>query len=304
MKAVSHVLVATDLSPASRTAIDRGLAIATDNRARLSVLHALELPTSGSLREWLMDKSQPASRFALLTNLALESLEQICKEARRDTDIQPAILVAAERAETEIERMIAREHVDLVVVSALGAGARRPLLLGSTTSRLLRTSSCPVLVTYAADRRPYRRALIAVDFSPASLRSIELVREIAPDAEIHLLHVYEVPFEGKLRYAGVEESVLDTYKVDAREHALRQLRALVALAGLDESAISLCAIHGHPVQSILERRQSHACDLVVAGKHGTDVTAELLLGSTTRRLLIEAECDTLVVVDRERRTVT
>lgn len=304
MKSVSHVLVATDLSAASRSAIERGLAVAKVTGARLSILHALGLPASGSLREWLMDKNQPATRLALLTNLALESLKQICAETRRDTDVEPSLLVAAERAASEIELMVEREHVDLVVVSAVGAGARRPLVLGSTTSRLLRTSSCPVLVTHAANRHPYRRALIAVDFSPASLRSVELVREIAPDAEIHLLHAYEVPFEGKLRYAGVQESVLENYKVDAREQALRQLRALASLAGLDSSAISLCAIHGHPAEAIRERRQAHSCDLVAVGKHGTDVTAELLLGSTTRRLLIEAECDTLVVVDRERRPVT
>jgi len=50
---------------------------------------------------------------------------------------------------------------------------------------------------------PYQRVLVPIDFSPWSAASIELARELAPGAELVLMHGVQVPFEARLRRSGV-----------------------------------------------------------------------------------------------------
>jgi hypothetical protein len=55
-----------------------------------------------------------------------------------------------------------------------------------------------VLVVKQAAPRPYRRVLVAVDFSDHSRHALELALRLAQQAEFHALHVY-AGFEGMLR---------------------------------------------------------------------------------------------------------
>lgn len=43
--------------------------------------------------------------------------------------------------------------------------------------------------------------------------------------------------------------------------------------------------------------QELSSDLVVIGKHGSHVVEELLLGSVTKQVLAESQCDVLVICD-------
>ena len=47
---------------------------------------------------------------------------------------------------------------------------------------------------------------------------------------------------------------------------------------------------------IIEQEQECDCDLIVVGKHGESVLEELLLGSVTKHVLAESQCDVLVSV--------
>jgi nucleotide-binding universal stress UspA family protein len=182
------------------------------------------------------------------------------------------------------------------VLGARGSDFLRHYLLGSTASRLLRKSlRHAVLVVKQAPHEAYRRALIPVDFSPLSGRAIELALQVAPGADIVLLHAYEAPFEGKLAYAGVDEAVIQHYRVAAREAALRNMRLVAAGAGLAIGDYSPLVVHGDPSQRVIEQEQERDCDLIVMGKHGASITEDLLLGSVTKHVLDEAQSDVLVV---------
>jgi CPA2 family monovalent cation:H+ antiporter-2 len=172
------------------------------------------------------------------------------------------------------------------------------MVIGSTASRLLRKSRCPVLVVKNPCRGPYQRVLLPMDFSPGSALTIRLVRELAPQADLVLLHVFDVPFEGMLQYAGVSQDIIHQYRIEARERALQQLREMAAEQGLAAGDYTPLVEHGDAVALITGHQQRLGCDLVVMGKHGTHVTEELLLGSVTKRVLSEGDADVLVVVDK------
>jgi CPA2 family monovalent cation:H+ antiporter-2 len=294
---IRHLFTATDFSHASRLAVDRGLALASGIGARCTVLHALGLDALGSLREMLGEEAAPVA--ARVLEQARARLQELVADAARDHGVVPELLVEEGVATAVVPRRAVELDADLVVVGSRGESNLRRLLIGSTTSRLLRKSRCPVLVVKTAWQGAYRRALVAVDFSPASVLALRLVRELAPGAHLQLLHIFEVPQEGLLQTAGVAPEVIHGYRHQARQRALQQLHELVAAAGLDRNRCTVSVDHGDAAGAILERSRHQHNELVVMGKHGTHVTEELLLGSVTRRVLSECVADVLVVVDKQ-----
>jgi len=294
MSPLTNILAATDLSPSSLAAVDRGFQLAAASGARCTVMHALGLEAMALLRGLLGDKSDSVS--ARLLAEAQARLDALVQDPARNRGVVARALVDEGLAGTAVPARAEAEAADLVLVGAHGSGFLQRMLLGSTASRLLRKSQCPVLVVKQAPRSSYQRVLVAMDFSPASLASIRLARQVAPGADLLLLHVFEVPFEGKLHFAGVDELTVQQFRLEARERAVQQLHALAGQAGLVPGDYTGLVLHGDAVRELMQHEERHQCDLIVMGKHGTHVTEELLLGSVTQRVLAESQADVLVVV--------
>ena len=68
--------------------------------------------------------------------------------------------------------------------------------------------------------------LAPLDLSARSAAVAETARRIAPAAHLTLAHAFEVPFEGKLHFAGVSEEDIQRYRQEERQSALAALHAL------------------------------------------------------------------------------
>jgi nucleotide-binding universal stress UspA family protein len=167
-------------------------------------------------------------------------------------------------------------------------------LLGSTAERLVRKSEKSLLVVKQPPHEPYRRVLVAVDLSPNSLPALAAARAVAPAAEFVVLHAFEVPFEERLRLAGVGEDTLDRYRAIARRQALQGMQALLSAAGLPPGSMATLVMQGDPSSRVIEQEQERNCDLVVVGKRGENTLEEILLGSVTRYVLQSSQGDVLV----------
>lgn len=295
MSEIRHILAATDLSSNSLNAVDRGFLLAAATGARYTVLHALGLEALAPLRAVLGERAGDVSAH-LRTSARLE-LEQAVAESTAAQGVQPTLHVDEGLVSDVVTRFAHEQGVDLVVLGAHGHGFLQRMLLGSTASRLLRKSRCPVLVVKQEPRHGYRRVLVPLDFSAASRLSIRLARQLAPGADLLLLHVFEVPFEGKMQYAGVDEELLLQYRDEMRERCTRQLHELAAAEGLQAEDYTALVRYGDPVREVIVHEERDRCDLIVLGKHGIHVTEDLLLGSVTQRVLAESQGDVLVVVD-------
>lgn len=292
---MQHIFAATDLSGLSLHAVDRSLQLAQTTGARCTVMHALGLDALGPLRNLLGDKADAATRqIAEHQRAALEALVQ---QPARKHGVQPALHIEPGLAASTVPDCAARAQADLIVIGAKGESVVRRHLLGSTASRLLRKSHSSVLVVKRACKAPYRRVLVPVDFSASSAATITLVRQLAPQASLVLLNVFDVPFEGMLQYAGVSQSEIHHYRAEARLKAMQGLNELARQAGLAPKDVTTVTEHGHAAHHILETAIRSHCDLIAMGKHGTHVTEELLLGSVTRQVLSDWEADLLVVID-------
>lgn len=292
MKSIRHLLAATDFSEWSLPAVQRGFMLAQQIAADYTVLHALGLDALAPLRKFLGEDAEAVS--AKLKQEAEEHLRKLLADADPNHAITVNSMVAEGRTGTAIPSCIESTGAELVLLGPRGQSLLKHMLLGSTTTTLLHKSKTPILVVNQAPQRLYKRVLVGVDFSAGSIAAICMARTVAPTADMVLLHVYEVPFEGKMRYAGVKEDIIYHYQAEAREQALRQLHELAERLGLPRDNYSAMVQNGEPALYILEQAEHYGCDLISVGKHGAGFTEELLLGSVTRHVLDEATMDVLV----------
>lgn len=290
------VLVATDFSPAARHACERAARVARETGAALALLHVLPGGSLAELRQWL--GSGHALEQQLLADLQAQ-LQQAAEALRRGHGVDVRTLQCSGVAHEQIAREAEQQGASLTVLGARGSGFLRRLVLGSTSERMLRRSVRPLLVVRQMPHEPYRRALVAVDFSPWSAAAVQAARSVAPDARLLLFSVFQVPFEDKLRFAGVDSATVEHYRRQARAEALQGLHALAQRAGLKAGDWEPQVAEGDAWMRIVEAEQALDCDLMVLGKHGRSVTEELLLGSVTKHVLAEGSADVLVSTERE-----
>lgn len=285
------IVAATDLSAPARHAAERAAALAAAHGARLTLAHAVEATALDDLRRWI-GRDDPGSA---LQASASEALHTLAAELQRRNGIEVSERLSCGNPLQEVSRLAEELDADLLVAGTRGAGFFRGVIVGSTAERVAKRSSRPVLMVRQSVHERYGRLLVPVDFSPWSLEGVALARRLAPDATLVLLHALEVPFEGKLRFAGVDDAAIRSYREGARREATERLHALAAQSGVPAAQLRLSIPSGaDPWMLIAQAEQENDCDLVVIGKHGRNALQELLLGSTTRMVLAECTADVLV----------
>lgn len=289
------ILTTTDFSGPARHAVDRAARLAQETGSPLSVMHVMPGETLAELRHWLGVGHATEHKLA---EASRQQLQQLADSLGSAWPITVTPVGTSGSVLDEIRREADALDAALLVVGARGAGFLRRLVLGSTSERLLRRTNRPVLVVRQTPHEPYRRVLLALDFSPWSLQAVAVARHVAPQARFVLFTAYQVPFGDKLRYAGVDEATIEHYRRQARAEATQRVHALAAETGLAPGSWETCVIEGEASQRIVEQEQELDCDLVVLGKHGQSATEDLLLGSVTKHVLAEGSADVLVSTAR------
>lgn len=298
MMPLKHILAATDLAEPSMNAVNQSFLLAKISGARFTLTHALGLDALTPLRRLLGQQSDQVSQK--LVEDAHQQLQQLVAASEFRDGVEVDILVEQAAPGQAIPELAKRLGTDLVVIGTKSSTLWERMMMGSAGSHLLRKSPCPVLVVKQPPQTVYRRVLVAVDFSLCTELTLRMARTLAPQADLVLLHIYEVPFEGKMQMAGVSEEILQQYRAEARERAHGQLQELVQRLGLTAEGCICLVEQGNPAAQIVQLAQKHQCDMIAIGKHGTSMSEELLLGSIAKQVVAEAPMDVLVVVDKTR----
>ena len=143
MLTLKTVLVPTDFSAASESALRYGKAMAERFGATLHIVHVMEDLLAHAWAAEVYVSSMPQLR------------DEIEKESRQRLDtLLPDAERKAFRAETallagnpflEIIRYAKAHNVDLIVMGTHGRGPIAHMLLGSVAEKVVRKSPCPVL---------------------------------------------------------------------------------------------------------------------------------------------------------------
>jgi nucleotide-binding universal stress UspA family protein len=292
MNSLSTIVTATDLSAPSRHAASRAAMLAKAADAALTLVHTVGGSALDDLRRWLGSSDQAAG---VIEADARQRLDALASELSRRHALDVQVHLAVGHPVEQITRYADAVDAGLLVTGTRGAGFFRGVVVGSTAERVAKRSSRPVLMVRQLPHEPYRRVLVPVDFSDWSRASIDLARRIAPQAALVLMHALDLPYEGKMRLAGVADDVVTRYRDAARREAHEQLTRLATEAGLAADQVRLSTPSGaDPWMLIVQEEQEQDCDLVVIGRQGRHALDDLLLGSTTRMVISEGTADMLI----------
>jgi nucleotide-binding universal stress UspA family protein len=282
----TDILAATDFSPAAGRALQRAAQLAARGGAALHLLHVIALEDAGLWRRLTGQPSDVALRDRLAAQL--DTLGRALPATPAGTHIREGGVA---------EGIVAAAGAlgrPLLVMGARGENLLRDLLMGSTTEKVLRKTTCPLLVVRGEASTDYRHVLVPTDFSAHARAALLLAAELAPAARLTLLHVYDAPFEGKLEFAGVSPDDIQAYRERSRADAGAQLADFLAtLPAPLRGRIDHELAFGQPAMVVLDRAQALGCDLIAVGKHGRSVVEEWVLGSTTQHVSHHAHGDVL-----------
>ncbi len=297
---VDHVVVATDLSPTSLQALPYAAGFARPFGARVTLLHVDELeswPTrpSRELNDYL-------ERVAETRRKRLEDARQTL--ARYGARAQVEVLSSASPGEAILE-WATDANADLLVVMRRSASEDRTLFIGSTSERVMRGASVPVLVVHehvqGAAPPPdhavdYRKIVTSTDFSRDSRRGLDAALALADrlDAQVELVHVLQKP---TLVPAMPGEPPLflphDTTD-EFRAYYEAELGKLSEQLGTDRLVHTL-RVGGNIGVTLTEAASEGDADLIVIPSHGKGALRTALFGSTARRVVKLARVPVLVL---------
>lgn len=270
---IARLLVGSDLSPRAGWAVDRALEIADRFGAAVRILSVVDEDLPMGIRDRRIAETDDLLRTAV---------------TRDDGSAAVTIRVEAGADHVTIVDHAAAWPADMIL---LGTHRERPVLdlfIGTTVERVLRRGDRPVLVVKNPVAGPYRRVLVAVDFSVYSRRALRFAADLAPDAEVRAVHAYDLPF---LSQAGT--AALDRAQGLSTE-ILEQLDTLVR-ATVGDGRVDCALRIGGVIPVIGQEVADWAPDLLVVGTHGRAGVSHALLGSVAERCLKDPQTDILAV---------
>ncbi len=274
----TKILLATDLTCHCDRALDRTVELAQEWGARVVVVHALESPLpvvdAPSWRRPVHPRDLVERRIRADLQGTAITVELVTERA------EPAdlILDTAERLEC-----------GLIVTGTARNETFLRSILGTTVEAVARRSRVPVLVVKSRPREPYRKMVLATDFSESSRAALETALALFANAQVSLCHAYDVPYESYLHD-----------KMEAREQfandARRQCQTfLTSVPAVGARHVPIHCEYGNPAEVLRELVEALDVDLVVAGTQGRSMAATFILGSVAQSLLSSVPRDVLIV---------
>jgi nucleotide-binding universal stress UspA family protein len=277
------VLCPIDFSDSSRGALRYAAAIAAHFGTRLTLL---------AVNDPLLQEADEIAGVAHLTDDTRRDMERFVEETFASPSLampDVALEVATGKPAPEILRVSREKQGDLIVMSSHGLTGFRKLFFGSTTERVLRETSAPVLVTPGTDVGPdrledipriVRRAMAPVDLTAATPHQLRVARGLAEalNVPLLLLHVVE-----PVRATVSASARLPKVEAERRYRAEQNLeRALEDMPSQVKHEAIIA--YGEPAEEIAKVANDRDAGIIVMGLHSSPVLGPRM-GSVTYRVL-------------------
>lgn len=295
--AVPPVLAATDFSSAAEQAVRRAAHLARDLGAPLVLVHVHEAPVLGAvwrqLQTWMPGVSGPEAQA--LEEAAQSRLLALATAVQAETGRPAASRLLHGRAAVAVAEAAASCAAQLVVIGARGEHGLAEAVLGSTAERLLHSVACDLLLVREYGGRDYARMLLPTDLGPESREAVRRLRRLLPKVDSVLLHAYELPYENKLAYAGVEAARLEELHRRAQAELQLALQALAREVGHSDLPGVCKVMHGYAPAVIAAQADALGVDLIALSAGSRSALERVVLGSVCLHLALESPCDLWLV---------
>ncbi|WP_232455133.1 universal stress protein [Oceanisphaera avium] len=181
------LLAAIDLEPGSALVVKRAAKLAERLKAKLHLVHVVD--DALTLYEPMVEISV-RHRLTQAAQTALHSFYSLLPETLIAHTSYQVLLGKPHQA---LAKYISQSQADLLIVGRHHIEPLRDLFVGTTAERLLRHCDIPLLMVSVDSVEPYLRVMAATDFSRSSHHALQAGLWLAPDANIHLVHVCDPP---------------------------------------------------------------------------------------------------------------
>jgi nucleotide-binding universal stress UspA family protein len=290
---IKHILWASDGSKESRYALRWTELCATRLGANVTALSVVENPDLCTLEI----SDDVTRKIALIdrglerrTDNRLKRLGRVLEQKGIKTKTQVVRGIPYQ----EIIKAAQSQDVDLIAMGKRGLNLLGRMLLGSTTTKVLRESHVPILtVRHAAKKPAVKRIVVPSSFSPADNIALEWAFEFAGTlgASVCLLHIIQAHkswdtvkggFMGRLRRVATEklDAMLETVSAQKRK-------------GVPE--FTRVKAFSRPWSGIVSFLREEGIDIIVMGTHARKGVPRFFLGSVAERVIREAPCPVITV---------
>jgi nucleotide-binding universal stress UspA family protein len=162
----ARILVPTDFSESSQSALQMATDLAKTHKAELYLLHVVSMFPTGSGTEYF-----PETQYLQHGTLHAEGQlsMHVAMLASRGINAQFAVEVGNDVVGS-IMMVIEREDIDMIVLSTHGLSGWRPVVFGSIAEKVIKLVQCPLLLFHS----------VAASATPEpSIRALELTQTTA-----------------------------------------------------------------------------------------------------------------------------
>ncbi len=280
--ALRRILLATDFSPCSERALQYAVSVARHYDATVYLAHVVSGETPAPV--------QTTANRAALRRAEQEMANLLTSGVLRGVPHQVVLRTGA--LWDCLQKIIAENNVDLVVVGTHGRTGVRKLMLGSVAEEIFRKAPCPVLTVgpqvraEAPHQIRFQQILCACDFTPTAERAAAYALSLAREFKARLAILHAIS-DTEMTRSGRREAM--------RRSALARLQALLPAEAQAWCQPLLLAVFGPAPAAILDRARTLGADLIVMGVRRTASFPGHLPPATTYQVVCEAPCPVFTV---------
>lgn len=275
---LNNIVVATDFSLISDTALLYTLGIARRNKAMVWIVHVVaDSFFSSDTQQRAIDDAWKEGHRRMTEHFIAGRLD----------GIKHKLLVEQGGIYEVLTRVVEEHKAGLLVLGTRGRSRLGKLLLGSVAESIFRQAPCPVMTVGPKTELELtsegpRRVLFCTGFSRHSLEAGKLALELAKrqEAELILLHV-----------APESETDRDGYTQKAKERLASLIPADATLVAPPRFLVAF----GSAVDKILTSAQEVRPDLIVLGVRQPESFTRRLRWATAYGVVTSAPCPVLTV---------
>jgi len=289
---IKSILCPIDFSDFSAAAYQYALSLADYYKARILALHVVEL-WKYPYADYAAQEADYAKFSKAMTDGSDVQLRRFVKQFSHGA-VQSELVSHQGNAPNCILSFAQKQCIELIVMGTHGRRGFDRLVLGSTTDRVIRRASCPVLVvsdtshkaltTGPDGRHRLTHIVYCTDFSNNSEQARGFALSVAAEygAELTLLHVVEnAPDMARAESAIVEHR--------------QQFDNLVSDPDRKNLNVKLLVRFGKPYEEIVRYAAEAQASLVIMTARGGDAVDRAVFGSTTYRVIQLGPCPVLAI---------
>lgn len=283
---LDQVVVATDFTPVSETAVSYAAAFAKWFASKLMVIHVVDLSAATQMDAGLLGISidrmrrDSAERVEnLLNNLYLDGVQALGRT------------LEAHNPAAEVVALANKLPADLLVIGTHSKTGVKKMILGSFAEGVIHHAKCPVLTigpkvkAPATENIPFRTIVFATDLHDDSVEKAGVALVFAQDslARIYMCHVISHP----------PSDLTDSLELQFA--AEKQLSKLIPAAAYEWCSPECTLEYGNAAAHILQLAEKTGADLIVLGARRNRSWFTHLIQGTVAHVLSEAKCPVMTV---------